>query len=84
MAHTSAFCVTQPLCSLDVVHPVARAETLRVARVEVMQPVAVASTQPALRVLVYRSVSGHPETVTDGGTPVTYDGEEVWVMVPDA
>jgi hypothetical protein len=84
MAHTSAFYVTHPLCALDVINPIARVETQRVARVEVMQPVAVASSQPVLRVLVYRSVSGHPETVTDGGTPVTYDGEEVWVMVPDA
>lgn len=58
--------------------------TQPVCRLDVAQPVARVSTQRVLRVLVNKSTSAHRETVTDGGTPVTYDGEEVWIMVPDA
>ena len=62
-----AIFTTQPVCRLDVAHPVARV-----------------STQRALRVLVYRSASAHRELVTDNGVTVTDNGEDVWIMVPDA
>ena len=45
---------------------------------------AICTTQPPLRMLVFRSPGAHRETVTLDGATVTDNGEEVWVMVPDA
>lgn len=45
---------------------------------------AVCTTQPPLRMLVFKSPGAHREDVTLDGEPVTDNGEEVWVMVPDA
>jgi hypothetical protein len=76
--------VTQPCATFDVSQRVAIADTQPLVRLDVAQPKAVLATQPMLRVLVFKSVSAHRETVTDNGEVITFDGEEVWIMVPDA
>jgi hypothetical protein len=42
------------------------------------------STQKVLRMRVYQYASSHRELVTDNGVTVTDNGEDVWIMVPDA
>lgn len=40
--------------------------------------------QRRLVVRLSRAIGAHQELVTIDGEPVTFEGEEVWVMVPDA
>jgi hypothetical protein len=42
------------------------------------------STQVMPRMRLVKSASAHREAVTYGADAVTYLGEEVWIMVPDA